>query len=694
MPTLTGDDAEAKRRELLDYFRKTYAIDEALYDTLRYEESFYRRADPLRHPLIFYYGHTAAFYVNKLVVARLIDQRIQPRFESIFAIGVDEMSWDDLDETHYDWPSVAEVETYRRQVKELVESLITTLPLELPITWESPWWALIMGMEHQRIHLETSSVLIRHLPLELLRDHPLWQAEGDQGDAPANTLLPVAGGEVTVGRPQDSRYYGWDSEYGAQASTLEPFAISRYLVSNGEYRAFVEDNAYSEQRWWNDEGWRWRHYEQATMPRFWRLTDEGYVLRTLLEERPMPWNWPVEVNFLEAKAFCNWLAAQSGQALRLPSEAEWLHWHDQVNPGYSHADQTTPANINLAQAASCCPVDRFTWNGFGDVIGNVWQWTETAVDSLPGFRIHPYYDDFSTPTFDSRHNVIKGGSWISTGNEATREARYAFRRHFYQHAGFRYVASDQPLSKPVPSKESDPQIARLCHDHYGTTAPNFMQNLAKLAIAAVGNTSRRRALQVGCEAGRCTFELATAFDEVIGVDLSANIIRRAVEMVEHGHTGYQLSEEGELISHHEVSLAELDLTAVAPKVTFLQADPCNLKPQYHGFDLIVVSQILERLYDPRRFLATLAQRLTPGGVVVIATSYDWDDQRTAPDKRIGGQRIDGEPVTGPLALAACLEPQFDFVKRHTLSRKLHRHRYSALWQQSEVTLWRKREDGE
>ena len=115
------------------------------------------------------------------MVARLIDQRIEPRLESIFAIGVDEMSWDDLDETHYDWPSVAEVETYRRQVKELVESLITTLPLELPITWESPWWALIMGMEHQRIHLETSSVLIRHLPLELLCDHPFMAGGGRSG---------------------------------------------------------------------------------------------------------------------------------------------------------------------------------------------------------------------------------------------------------------------------------------------------------------------------------------------------------------------------------------------------------------------------------------------------------------------------------------------------------------------------------
>jgi formylglycine-generating enzyme required for sulfatase activity len=57
------------------------------------------------------------------------------------------------------------------------------------------------------------------------------------------------------------------------------------------------------------------------------------------------------------------------------------------------------------------------------VIGNVWQHTETPTMPFNGFRTHPIYDDFSVPTFDTRHNMIMGGSWISTGNEATRHAR-------------------------------------------------------------------------------------------------------------------------------------------------------------------------------------------------------------------------------------------------------------------------------
>jgi formylglycine-generating enzyme required for sulfatase activity len=76
-------------------------------------------------------------------------------------------------------------------------------------------------------------------------------------------------------------------------------------------------------------------------------------------------------------------------------------------------------NINLEHYASPCPVDLFKMGEFNDVVGNVWQWTETPITSYPDFKVHPLYDDFSTPTFEGKHNLIKGGSWISTGNEIT-----------------------------------------------------------------------------------------------------------------------------------------------------------------------------------------------------------------------------------------------------------------------------------
>jgi len=101
------------------------------------------------------------------------------------------------------------------------------------------------------------------------------------------------------------------------------------------------------------------------------------------------------------------------------------------------------------------------------VVGNVWQWTETPIYPFEGFEVHPVYDDFTTPTYDGRHNLIKGGSWISCGNEALRSSRYAFRRHFFQHAGFRYVVSDADATAPNTYYESDKQLSEYAEFHYG-----------------------------------------------------------------------------------------------------------------------------------------------------------------------------------------------------------------------------------
>ncbi|MCH2388670.1 MAG: hypothetical protein MK240_10745, partial [Opitutales bacterium] len=97
---LNQGDPNTKRQEIRRYFNETFDAYETLFETLLVHDAYYRRADPLRHPLIFYYGHTATFFTNKLVLGKFLSQRINPKFESQFAIGVDEMSWDDLNEAH------------------------------------------------------------------------------------------------------------------------------------------------------------------------------------------------------------------------------------------------------------------------------------------------------------------------------------------------------------------------------------------------------------------------------------------------------------------------------------------------------------------------------------------------------------------------------------------------------------------
>jgi hypothetical protein len=85
------------------------------------------------------------------------------------------------------------------------------------------------------------------------------------------------------------------------------------------------------------------------------------------------------------------------------------------------------------------------------------------------------------------------------------------------------------------------------------------------------------------------------------------------------------------------------------------------------------------------------ERLTPGGLLVIASPYSWDESITEKDKWLGGIRRDGEPYSTLTALRETLAPHFDtvgepvklpFVLRITRNRFEH--------SLSEVTVWEKR----
>lgn len=691
---LNEGSAEEKRREIRDYFHKTYTIDEKLYDTLANDAAFYARPEPLRHPLIFYLGHTAAFYINKLIIAKIVDTRINPGFESMFAVGVDEMSWDDLNDAHYDWPAVAEVKAYRDTVRERVDKLITTLPLTLPIDWRHPFWAIMMGIEHQRIHLETSSVIIRRAPVESVRQLPFWDICRQWAGASRNELLPVEGGKVVLGKSKDHPLYGWDNEFGHYEHDVRGFKASRYLVSNQEYLEFVKDGGYAAREHWTDEGWNWVRYSGAVHPLFWIQEGASYKFRTMAQIIEMPWDWPVEVNYLEAKAFCNWLAKRTGKPLRLPSEAEWYRLRDCCGvPDQPYWDKA-PGNVNLEYWASSCPVNTFRFGEFYDVIGNVWQWTETPITGFEGFEVHPWYDDFSTPTFDTRHNLIKGGSWISTGNEATRDSRYAFRRHFFQHAGLRYVESDQPVQIPEAMYETDAAVSQYCEAHYGPSyfgVENFPAKCARICVDAMADRPRRRALDLGCAVGRLTFELARSFDWVTGLDFSARFIRIAVQLREKGSVHYELPEEGEIVSYHEARLSDSNLERLKDKVEFFQADATNLKPLFSNYDLIFAGNLIDRLYAPGKFLSAVHERLNEGGLLVLSSPYTWLKDFTARDKWIGGFRKDGEPYTTLEGIRDLLKDHFrplgeprdvEFVIRETRRKFQHIISQLTIWERT------------
>ena len=687
-PLLNGRCVSTKRQELKRYFKQTWVEYESLFSLINDDMAYFLRPEPLRHPLIFYFGHTASFYINKLILGKFITDRVNGKLEAICAVGVDEMSWDDLNDKHYDWPSVAEVRCYRAQVAKRIEKFIDEMELSLPITKDSPAWIILMGCEHERIHIETSSVIMRMLPLQYLTEKEGWNTCSESSNAPDNELVPISGKLVEFGKLSSDYTFGWDNEYGYDTLTLNDFSVSKYLVTNQEYLEFVNAGGYQNKALWTDEGQQWLGFTKASMPRFWvektcGNNKKSYWQRNLLNETPLPLNWPVEVNYLEAKAFCQWKNKQVvNDNIRLPTEAEWLCLRDKVS-GDLASWENAPGNINNEYYASSCPVDKFEHDGIFDIIGNVWQWTESTIDGFQGFEVHPLYDDFSTPTFDGKHNLIKGGSWISTGNEAQQFSRYAFRRHFFQHAGFRYVKShsDQLPNLATNHYETDVDICQQLHAQYKVSCcsstnallpistKNYSQQISDHVIHIVEkyHIAANKCLDLGCSVGRSSFILAQRFTQVDGVDFSARYIRHGVNLQQGKSVRYQLEKEGDIIDYYELSLKELDLSC-SQNVAFSQGDASNLKSNFQGYDVILAQHVLEQSYDPKLFLQTVKQRLNRQGVLVIVSNYDFDEQQTVKSNWLGGIKITGENVTGFDGLTDQLSPYFTLIEQQQLTR--------------------------
>jgi 5-histidylcysteine sulfoxide synthase/putative 4-mercaptohistidine N1-methyltranferase len=731
---------QAGRAAVLAYFENTWALTECLFAGLTSEAAFLVRPyHKTRHPLIFYYTHPVCFYVNKLLVSGLIDEPVNPAFELLFETGVDEMNWDDLHEGKDDiWPSLEAVKAYRQQVYDLVKGIIQSHPcLDDPITIDSPAWALAMAFEHERIHLETSSVLMRELPLEYVRTPPNWPAlsktesaqifepaAGD--DYPRNSLIKLASTAVTLGKPADWPSFGWDNEYGHDERDVPAFKASRYLISNGEFHEFVRAGGYEQAQYWSEQGWRWRQFRNVKWPTFWVQAGPAgshrYKLRTTFTEVPMQWSWPAVVNYYEAKAYCNWRSERDGSAVayRLPHEAEHLAMraadqrhplqHDTVgNPVLTDWSMSrTPqrlVNHNL-KFGSEGPVDACEANELGmhDTLGNVWQWCEDTFHPLADFAFHPYYTDFSTPCFDNEHQMILGGSFVSTGDEASMWARFHFRPHFFQHAGFRIVqetASDAKSNK----YETSELVNQYLLFHFGSDAEQrdteiaqrapfpSVSNLIERTVELMNEYSQgdRSALDLGCAVARSSFELARTFTRVIGIDYSEEFIRVANQLKQAGELSYRRRETGRHMTELKARIAtEIDRS----RIEFLQGDASRLhaieqlgNTPSAPFDAILLSNLLCRLEDPEACLHQFVHSdrwLARGGILVLASPNTWMTEYTRTERF-----LDGQDSTATLAAIGNRLQGFTLLHEEDCPFMIREHRRKYEYIVSQVSVWRK-----
>jgi 5-histidylcysteine sulfoxide synthase len=697
------DLSKFTRSDLKRYFVNTYSIDEGIFSALKDPKYLYTCPDRLRLPLVFYVAHPSSVYVNKLLLGGVIDKRVNLDYEIMFETGVDEMSWDDTENYRmggaYQWPKVEDVLDYRKQVYDTIMDVIDQQPLKFPVTQDSPWWSLFLGLEHERIHLETSSVLIRQLPIEVVQTPPGWKYAPLQLEKPAgeNTLIRVPSGKAFLGKPDDFPSYGWDNEYGRCEMNVPEFEANKYPVTNREFLEFVKDGGYQKKELWNEEGWQWMAFREVKHPIFWVCRNkcksncgaslstyshcdpkhfdndaengtanghngvsnghsqgEEYLYRAMYDLFPLPLDWPVEVNYHEAKAFCKW----KGPEYRLPTEAEYhimrcdpplsnkVDCDPVYNPDY-------PANINL-KFGSSSPVHMFPANelGFHDIYGNVWEWTEDQFNGLPNFRTSYLYDDFSSPCFDGRHTMILGGSWISTGDEASRFARFSFRRHFYQHAGFRMVCSKETTPTPVrlckaevfilgAGVQNNPLTVHGVSERNMVVTTNrqfdyetvealdkdlssrYLSGKAELvseyceALVLKLGISREKAVEFGCGSGLSSFLLTKTFKEVLGVDYSGILVDAAMK-IQEGNT--VTTSDGKEISLNGC-LGVNPSRAVFKQLTWTPNE-------VSGFDFYLLS-FLDRVANPDGWLRKAWEVLSSDGVMVIA-SEKWNGELLLP----------------------------------------------------------------
>jgi len=283
----------------------------------------------------------------------------------MLAIGVDERDWDDTNDEHYDWPTLKEVIEFRAIVKKVVLDTLDACKTTTVDNWSSQLWPFLMGIEHERLHLETSSPIIRNLPLKMVQPVASLpecpQKCLNINNIPKNEMVTVEAwkGEWKNKSTDHPEVYGWDNEFGERLFEVKEFKASRMMVSNGEYLEFIKDGGYKNLKYWDEAGLRWLKSKNE-LPRFWRRNGDKYMLRTMSQEIDMPWDWPVETNNLEARAYCRWKTAKTGKYTRLPTEDEYMSIRTQNMPddGPRWAYQTR-GNINFEYWLSPCPVNMF-----------------------------------------------------------------------------------------------------------------------------------------------------------------------------------------------------------------------------------------------------------------------------------------------------------------------------------------------
>ncbi|HYB35282.1 MAG TPA: ergothioneine biosynthesis protein EgtB [Mycobacterium sp.] len=363
-----------------------------------------RQYDPLMSPLVWDFAHIGQQEELWLLRGGELDRpgMLPPEVDGLYDAFVHSRA------SRVDLPLLSpdQARAYCRTVRSAALDALGALS-------DEPDASFVFGMvvSHENQHDETMlQALNLRTGAPLLRETATLPA-GRPGVAGTSLLVP--GGPFVLGVDAASEPFSLDNERPAHIVDIPAFRIGRVPVTNGEWQQFIDDGGYRRPQWWSPRGWEHRQRAGLTAPRFWNpdgtRTRFGHV-ETISADEPVQ-----HVTYFEAEAYAAWAGA------RLPTETEWekaCAWDPATNARRRHpwgAGEPSAAHANLGGAAlRPAPVGAYPAGasayGAEQMLGDVWEWTASALRPWPGF-VPMIYQRYSQPFFGGDYQVLRGGSW-------------------------------------------------------------------------------------------------------------------------------------------------------------------------------------------------------------------------------------------------------------------------------------------
>ncbi|MGD8341517.1 MAG: ergothioneine biosynthesis protein EgtB [Gammaproteobacteria bacterium] len=318
-------------------------------------------------------------------------------------------------------PLFREVLAYREHVDQAMFELIETASGNDELDF-----LMTLGLHHEQQHQELMLTDIKHVfftnPL-----HPAYRE--------ARPLVPAdSTGFEFVGRPggrfaigHESEGFCFDNETPRHDVLVEPHALGNRLVTNGEYRDFIEDGGYRDTRLWLSDGWSCIQQNERSRPLYWSESlDSEFTLSGFRAIDPAA---PVcHVSLYEGDAYARWAGA------RLPTEAEWE---------LAAAETAVVGNTLDQGRLHPVPVTSDSHGPIHQLWGDVWEWMATPYTPYPGFEPLAGSLGEYNGKFMANQLVVRGGSCATWADHL----RATYRSFFYPHdrwqfLGFRLARND------------------------------------------------------------------------------------------------------------------------------------------------------------------------------------------------------------------------------------------------------------